>query len=1422
MEAFALGDAVGSPFEGMDRKTVQFELSLDLRETDEGLSGSLSYASQLFDEATAVRIGSMFERIVASVADAPDRKLCDLTLLDDAERGLVTAGFNDTAVAYEQDRTVVDLFCDQAMQRPDAVAVVDGTDELSYRALDEASNRLARYLIGLGVGPENIVGVCLDRSADLIVSLLGIWKAGGAYLPLDPDYPAERLTFMVEDAGASLLLTAEAHAGRLSAVSGGDQVHCIVLDDADTASEIAAQSGDAVEDGERLAPLTPAGLAYVIYTSGSTGKPKGVMVDHGSAYRLADYQGPEFLAEATQRIGWFASVGFDACISELLMMFRTGACLVVVPDAMRSDGARLSGFLEDERIDALTLPPVLLQAVVDGRPSSLRTLVTAGETPDIAAVRKAAGLYDYINGYGPTETTVGATFHRVPGDFVGGSVPIGQPFANTQAYVVDGHLNPVPVGVGGELLIGGVQISRGYLGRSGLTSEKFIADPFSGRSGARLYRTGDVARWRPDGTLEFLGRLDAQVKIRGMRVELGEIEAVLSGQPGIAWAVVAARTEDGGTGAQTELVAYVVPDGVADDAGAGNDAVEVVSLEDVIDLGALRSALQAVLPNHMVPGRFVGVSHVPLTPSGKVDRKALPDAAGSVARAAYAPPRDEREALLCAIMRDVIRHDRLTLERVGIDDNFFDIGGHSIFAAQFAMRLEKALGEHVPVRLVFESPTVRALSGRLREDHGAGLPAVVAVDRSGSIPASFEQERMWLANSLHAGRPVYNEGLPLVLTGRVDTAALLTAVQGILDRYEVLRTRLVIEDGRLLQEIDPVGSLQVDFEDWSGREASLADLEADATARCADLIGAGYDLSTNHPCRSLVLKLSGERHVWCLATHHSVGDNWSLSHVMPADFFALYDAALEGREPDLPKIGLHYADYAVWQRSEAMSDILSDELSWWRDRLRDAPAALDLPFDRPRPAERDHRGRRTLTTGFDREEWRCIERYAVGRNGTPFMVFVAALSGLLSRLCSCSDIVVGTPHVMKPDAALWDEFGYFGNTLALRVPVEGAASFDALFEQARSTVRDAFAHQYVPFEEIVSDLGVKPSNTTPVFQVLVVMHAFRDEGAFARDDMRLGALGDAMPAVSKYDLTVDISPGAEGVAVSVEYATDVFEEATVQRLGRMLQRVVSAAVRDPSSKLCDLPLLDDAERRLVTAGFSDTAVAYEQDRTVVDLFCEQALQHPDAVAVVDGTDELSYRSLDEASNRLARYLIGLGVGPENIVGVCLDRSAELLVSLLGIWKAGGAYLPLDPEYPAERLALMVEDAGASLVLTGKAHAGRLSAMSVGTAGCVIVDDADTAGTIGSLSGATVENSERLASLTPAGLAYVIYTSGSTGKPKGVMVGHGSFHQNCLDAAKRCAFDADGCLLSLMKPIFDVSLQEFLVPLVFGRQTPSRR
>ncbi|MEM6848570.1 MAG: amino acid adenylation domain-containing protein [Pseudomonadota bacterium] len=1182
----------------------------------------------------------------------------------------------------------------------------------------------------------------------------------------------------------------------------------MLLDNRATKTNRTGLSDAPIRNTERTAPLTPQSLAYVIYTSGSTGYPKGVMVGHGELENYISCTCRSFGGGEPTVMLHRTTLGFDYSAQELWWPLTTGSSTVVAQSDISDVPSSLVQLIEQAKITTIVVVPALLAemlpALTPERASSIRQVLCGGEAlPAILAAQASVQCHhlELVNHYGPTEATINATSYKVPIELVQDDIviPIGAPVANTQVYVLDERLSSQPVGIPGELVIGGLQVSRGYLGRPGLTSEKFIADPFSGEPGARLYRTGDLARWRADGTLEFLGRIDNQVKIRGMRVEPGEIEAALTTIEAVAQAAVVART----AGGDTQLMAYLVPAETSDTERTGGPSLA----EDRIDLEQVRSALKRTLPDHMVPSGYGILSHLPLTASGKVDRNALPAVDMAVAQAPYTPPRNEREALMCQIMRDVIAHDRLSLERVGVDDHFFDIGGHSIFAAQFAMRLETALGQTVPVRLVFEAPTVRALAERLDENHVAARPPLTLTDRSKPIPASFEQERMWLANAVHADRPVYNEGLPLVLRGAVDTGALLAAVQGILERYEVLRTRLAWQEGRLVQLIDPPGALKVAFEDWSDRREAMETIEAEAAGRASTLIAAPYDLASDHPCRALVIKLPDRSHTFTLATHHVVGDNWSLSHVMPADILALYDAARVGHAANLPAIERHYADYAAWQRSDAMAPVLEAERTYWQEALAGAPEILDLPTDRPRPAVRSHAGARRDGAGYDAATWRAVERFAVAHDGTPFMVLVAGLSALLARVTRTDDIVIGTPHVMKPDAALWDEFGYFGNTLALRTKVDLLTDFAAHFAAVRQTVMDAFRHQDVPFEQVVEALGVKPSNATPVYQVMLIMHAYLDTGAFAHADFALEGLGDN-PAVAKTDLTLDINPGADGVAVSLEYATDIFDDATVTRLAAMLQRLIAAALAAPETVLADLPLMDGVERNGVVGTFNDTAVAVPNDQTVVDLFAAQVAARPDGVAVVDGETTLTYAALDAASNRLARRIITLGVGPEVVVGVCMERSADLIITLLAIWKAGGTYLPLDPKEPEERLSFMLHDAAATLIV-------RTAARSIATEpeGDLCLDDPTTAAAIASCSAAAITDRDRIAPLTPATLAYVIYTSGSTGTPKGVAQAQATL-TSLWDWHQDERFAASATVL-WTPIIFDVSVQEIAVPLLMG-------
>ncbi|WP_209015653.1 non-ribosomal peptide synthetase [Roseibium sp. RKSG952] len=1395
-----------------------------LRDSADGVSGVLTFASQVFDRSTASRIAQTFERFLETVATAPNRVMAEVPLLGKDERTCLLDSFNRSTSSGPLVETPVVLFGRYAVQVPERIAVSAEGRSLSYGELDAASNRLARELKLHGAGPDKIIGVCMERSDDLVVSLLAVLKAGAAYLPLVPDDPEERLSSAMADAGAQFLVTRLQEAEEFPGLCAQTPV-CLVLDNPEVVATIASRSAAGIcQDG-----LPEGRLACVIYTSGSSGKPKGVAIGMDNLSHLLAWTRARASSAGPAVMPMTTSFGFSASLREIWLPLVTGGTLLPVPQGLAY--CTQDGF-EGIPARVINTQPAVLERLFETAPadwfSSLKFVYCAGsrlpEHLKMQVMKKLPSAV-FLTGYGTTETTSSISSMELkqpipPGDLV------GQPITNVQIFVVDNRYQPCPVGVAGEILIGGVGLTRGYLGRPGLTAEKFVANPFSDQEGARLYRTGDRGRWTPDGILEFLGRIDKQIKIRGMRVEVGEIEVACSTLDGISRAAVVAKKGSEGSGSETQLVAYLVPETVtgemiADALDLGHEdlresdrsTVRQLDLQVLPDLGAMRRALRRLLPEHMVPARFAAVSRLPLTPSGKLDRNALPDMAIGFAGNVYVAPRNQREELMCRIMREVISHDRRQLKQVGIDDHFFDIGGHSIFAAQFALRLEKALGGKVPVRLVFENPTVRQLVDRVTFETGSALPDVVAIDRSGCIPASFEQERMWLANSLHEGRPVYNEGFALCMTGEVVTGALVQAVQGLLDRYEVLRTRLVAMDGKLCQVIDAPDALRVSFEDWSARPASLDELKAEAQAKASELIARPYDLERSHPCRTFVLKLTEGVHVWCLASHHSVGDNWSMAHILPKDFLDLYDAAAAGRKPTLPEITLHYADYAAWQRSEAMTRVFAEELAWWENRFTPMPEVLEFPSDRKRPAVRDHAGGRLQAAGFTPSEWRAVEEFSVKRNGTPFMVFVAALSGVLARITPTTDIVIGTPHVMKPDAALWDEFGYFGNTLALRLSVDELAGFEDLFERSRETVNGAFAHQYVPFENIIASTGSNPSNVSQVFQAVLVMHAFRNAGNFHREGLDIQPLGDPRPLFTKYDLVFHINPYETGVRVYAEYATDIFEQETVSRIGDMFRRFLVNACMSPGVPVYKLPLLERSEQTKLVSDFnagSDAGLG-GHPLALVDMFAHQAGMKPRAIAVTDGEAYLSYGELDAASNRLARYLISLGVGPECLAGVWLKPSVDMIILLLAIWKAGGAFLPLDPDGPSDRLTSILENSGASFLVTCAEQArGVTNRAGLKT---LVLNAPATRTAISACPDNQLTRREKGQNVSPDGLAYVMYTSGSTGKPKGVAISHGAVA--ALLSHHYCDLKPDGRLLQTGHPAFDAVTFEYWFPLSRG-------
>ncbi|GJF31178.1 hypothetical protein KNE206_38780 [Kitasatospora sp. NE20-6] len=1280
-----------------------------------GLSGAVEYSTDLFDRSTVEALVARWTRLLAAVAAAPDLPVGGIDLLSAGERReLLPAAAAETAAVG-----LPGLFAVQVAAAPDAVALVCGDVELTYRQLDVRANRFAHALIARGVGPERIVAVALPRSVESVVAVLGVLKAGAAYLPVDPAYPQARIAFMLEDARPVLLVDDPAM------VVGGDWP--------DTDPEVA---------------LDVRHPAYVIYTSGSTGRPKGVVVSHTGVSSLVAAQVERLGVAPGSRVLQFTSPSFDASFWDLCSALLTGAALVLAPSEAPLEA------LTDRRLDVthVTLPPSAL-AAVESAELTAGTLVVAGEACPPELVDRWAPGRRMINAYGPTETTVCATMSDPlsPGT---GTPPIGRPVAGFRVYVLDERLRIVPPGVAGELYVAGAGLARGYLNRPGPTAGRFLACPF-GPPGSRMYRTGDLVRRLGDGGLEYVGRADDQVKVRGFRVELGEIEAALAGHPAVARAAVLARDD--------RLVGYVA---------TRSDAT--------VRPAELAAYLRDRLPDYLVPAVFVLLDTLPLTPNGKLDRAVLPAPDPGPAEAGRAP-RTPQEQILCGLFAEV-----LGLARVGVDDDFFDLGGHSLLATRLAARVRSVLGVELGLRALFQAPTVAGLAGALA---GAGhaRPALTAHERPEAVPLSFAQRRLWFLHRMDAAAATYHIPLALRLTGTLDRAALDQALADVVARHESLRTVFPEVDGVPCQRIlDPAAARP--------RPRRTEVSEAELYERLAGSARRPFDLTSEVPLRAELFALAPDEHVLLLVMHHIVGDGWSTGP-LARDLAEAYAARCEGRAPHRPALPVQYADYTLWQR-DLLGDAadpqsrFAEQLDYWKRQLSDLPELLQLPTDRPRPAVAGWRGDHVGLELSPELHTALVE--LARRSGTSlFMVLQAALAALYTRLGAGTDIPIGSPIAGRTDEALDDLVGFFVNTLVLRTDTSGDPSFAELLGRVRETALSAYAHQDVPFEHLVEALNPSRSlSHHPLFQtVLAVQNA--PMGRFSLPGLDVATYAVAT-GTAKFDLGVSLveqfgpdgSPA--GIVGAVEYATDLFDRSTVDALARRWTLLLEAVTADPDRPIGRIELLDADERhRLLERG---NATAREVAAVPVpQAFAVQVAAAPDAVALVCGDVELTYRQLDVRANRFAHALIARGVGPERIVAVALPRSVESVVAVLGVLKAGAAYLPVDPAYPQARIDFMLEDARPVLLVDDPA----------------MVVEGDWPDT------------DPEVALDVRHPAYVIYTSGSTGRPKGVVVAHGGVASLVAGQIERFAIEPGSRVLQFASPSFDASVSEICTALLCG-------
>jgi amino acid adenylation domain-containing protein len=1361
---------------GVVGRTAKFDLTLTVMEQGGELMVTLEYNSELFEAETIRRLGAHYQVLLAGAVADPEQRVGRMELLAEEERWQLLHEWNATAVRYEKEELCVhELVEAQVARTPEAIALVYEQEQLSYGELNERANQLAHYLQREGVGVESLVGLLMERSVEMVVAMLAVLKAGAAYVPLDPAYPRERLSFMIADAAVELVLTQKSLQRHLSAPEGFR-----IINVESEWEQIAAQSSAAVASA-----VSADNLAYVIYTSGSTGTPKGVMISHRSLLNLVFWHQSFQQLSAGDRGTLVASPSFDASVMETWPYLSAGVALYLPPEETRVMPGKLRDWLLGQGITISFLPTPLAERVLAEewpQAGAMRALLTGGDR--LRDYPLGLG-FEVSNHYGPTEVTVVTSCARLAGGpGVESGPPIGRPINNTEVYILDSELQPVPVGVRGELYIGGVGLARGYWQRPELTAERFIPDPFSGAAGGRLYRSGDLVRYLPDGNLEFLGRADTQVKVRGYRIELSEIEVVLGRHEGVRECAVLVSA---GAASTKHLLAYVVP-------AAGT---RVGSSE-------LRSYLQQQLPEYMVPSTFVFLEELPLTANGKLDRRALLEmgAAYATPEHSYVAPRTAVEEILAHVWSQV-----LEVEAVGTETNFFELGGHSLLAMQLISRMREALQVELPLRSLFEAPTVAGLAlmveERLRSREQVETPPLRAVTRAAALPLSFAQQRLWFLSQLEPSSSFYNIAEGVRLSGALELWALRQSFSEIVSRHEALRTTFGVSDGEPVQVIHEATEFRLPLIDLGQLEESEREAEVERVARAE--AREPFDLEIGPLLRVRVLRLGAAEHVVLLTMHHIISDGWSMG-VLIKEIASLYTAIVSGTEPAavLAPLPVQYADYAVWQR-ELSEVVLERQLSYWKEQLQGAAPVLELPTDKPRPAVQNFKGARErfeISTSLSA----ALKELSRGEGVTLFMTMLSAFQVLLWRYSGQADLSIGTPVAGRTQVETEGLIGFFVNTLVLRTEVRGAESFGELLKRVREVALGGYSHQEVPFEKLVEELQPERElSRSPLFQVMFVLQNMPGV-ELALSGLELSAMGVA-GRTAKFDLTLTVVEHGGGLSGAIEYNSELFEAETIRRMGEHYRLLLATAVTEPEQRIGRMAMLAEAERRQLLEEWNATAVRYEgKDLCLHELVEAQVARTPEAIAVVYEQEQLSYRELNERANQLAHYLQREGVGAESLVGILMKRSVELVVALLAVLKAGAAYVPLDPAYPRERLRFMIEDAGVELVLTQESLQGRL----VEQRGLRIVQLDREWEQIASESSAVV-----ISAVDADNLAYVIYTSGSTGTPKGVAIQHRNTVTFLHWALQHFSPEQLSGVLASTSICFDISIFEIFAPLSCG-------
>ncbi len=1331
----------------------------------------LAYQTEYFKKESILRLLEQLETAMSSFVDNFEKPLNKISILTSEEKEKIKS-WSANSKPLPESNIIHEWFEKIAEEYPESIAMTFNGKALTYSELNAKANKLSHYLINLGTNAEDIVGICIGKSFEMVIASIAVLKVGAAFVPLDPSYPEERLNYIIKDARVKLLIT-NANNDELF----HDRTIPIVNIDK-TKSEIEHYG---IENPN--SDVEPNNLAYIIYTSGSTGKPKGVMLQHEGFCNLIQRMHEDFIVKKNSSVLQFASYSFDASIAEIFMPLLIGATLSIIDKELAISPGLLIDFMNQNKVTHATLPPSVLSLVDETKIDGGKTFISVGDSCSWSIAERFIDKVRLLNGYGPTEASVGTSWDVVKLEDKNSSLtaPIGKPIGNSKIYLLNKELTSVPIGGVGEIFIGGLGLARGYFNRPDLTAEKFLPDPFSLVKGARMYRTGDTARYLNDGTIEFIGRVDFQVKIRGFRIELGEIEAQLNSLGPVKSSIVVASKDNLGN---EKLIGYIISD------------------DKKVDAEEIKNLLRNNLPEYMIPYTIVHLNEFPLTPNGKVDRKTLPKPDDLAVSEFDESPNNANEEIIANIWKDILK-----LKNIGINQNIFEIGGHSLLATQVISRLNESFNIQFPIKYIFEYPTISSLAKEIEKyklSDKVNLQPIVKVSREQKLPLSFSQKRLWFLNELKPNDPSYNITSAFKLIGSLNTDALFNSINQIVNKHEVLRTVFLDDHGQPYQKILDEIKLEIKQKDFSNLSESEAEINTKNIA--INEARSTFNLSTGPLLKVSLFKISDTKHILILTIHHIIADGWSIP-ILIKDIAEFYNQKVKDIDVKSNELPIQFADYAVWQQSYLESEVYKTQLQYWKNQLIGIPPLLELPLDKQRPSIQTSNGNRISFT-IEPELVSALNRISQKEGVTLYMTMLSSFQLLLAKYSNQNDIVIGTPIAGRNKKDIENLVGFFVNNLVIRTKFDGQLTFRKLLKQIRKTALDAYSNQDLPFEKLVEEL--QPSRDmshAPIFQVMFVFQNIPFDSV-GISDIKLEPI-EIETGTTTFDLSLTLSQGKDEINGVFEFNTDLFYETTIEKLIQHYKLLLTKLIKNFKIKVDKIELVTEEEKSKLLNEYNKTEVLFDDKITVHNTFENLVNQNPDNIALCffdplnNINEKLTYSHLDKRANKLARFLLSKGIALEDKVAICLDRSFDLTISVLAVMKAGGTFLPIDPYYPNDRIKYMIDDSAAKFILTTK---DLLPKIDNNNKNLVVLDEIN----LENLS----EDSLKL-DIYSDNLAYIIYTSGSTGRPKGTMLAHKGLIN--LANMQRKAFDitAKSKVMQFSSLSFDASVWETVMALLNG-------